>query len=96
MVFWKGFHVYAHALAEKLESKVFALNVGFPVVGCFDATSGEIFNRYRSEMNFKFLLHFQYSTSNMTTNIVQEGVVALKVREIILFCVPQTNPLQSV
>mmetsp|Transcript_19568 Transcript_19568/g.26860 ORF Transcript_19568/g.26860 Transcript_19568/m.26860 type:complete len:827 (+) Transcript_19568:134-2614(+) len=90
MNFWKGFHVYAHALAERLESKVFALNIGFPVVGCFDTTSAETFNCYRSELNFKFISQFQYATQNLTSNIVQDGTIALQVREMTLHCLPQS------
>ena len=70
---------------------MFALNVGYPAVGCFDATSAEIFFRYRPSKSFRFLGNFNYSVSTITTNIIQQGETAQQTRDMLLFLLPRSS-----
>ena len=89
--FWGGFNVYARTLGKRMGSTVFALNVGYPAVGCFDATSAEIFFRYRPAKSFGFVGNFSYAVPTITTNVIQKGETAQQTRDIFLFLLPRSS-----
>ena len=81
----RGWNAFAWHYIKKLGgAKVFAMNVGLPVLSCFDVKSAESFFLGRTALNDLFVPFDRYVKDSLITNFYRVGDVAVRFRRLFL------------